>query len=72
MVKPLSSNSNHSWEIFVINTCTALKYSLQHGHKHIATIVTTIWRLGFSKYKNLVRSGKESVDAGAKLELTTP
>ena len=48
MVTHVFDNSNLSQKIFAIDTWRALICSLEHGRKHMLTILPTIWRPGLS------------------------
>ena len=47
MVTHVFDDSNLSKEIFALDTWRAVICSLGHGHKHMLTILPTIWRPGF-------------------------
>ena len=46
MVTHVFDNSNLSQEIFAIDTWGAVICFLEHGRKHMLTILPTIWRPG--------------------------
>ena len=54
MVTHVFDNSNLSQEIFAIHTWRAVICFLGHGRKHMLTILSTIWRLGLSRYQFLM------------------
>ena len=51
MATHVFDHSNLSQEIFAIDTWRAVICSLGHDHKHMLTILPTIWRPGFILYK---------------------
>ena len=59
MVTHVFDNSNLSQVIFAINTWGAVIFSLGHGHKHMLTILPTIWRPGLRLMNRLYKTCRE-------------